>query len=390
MRILQIADWTSNPGGIEVCVTRLRETLTAGGDDVRLLTGSTGSRGDGTADYVAFATDRLAPQIGLQLVNPFAIARLRGALREFRPDVVHVHMVETNLSTGLFVALRRVPTVVSVHFYKPICPIGTKVLPDGTFCILPAGTICFRGGCQSLPAWLRDRPRYRLLRDGLTRARRVVTSSRWMQAHLATTGIEADVVYPPVADSVAAPAPVPAVDPLFVYCGRLSSEKGVELFLRALARVREAVPEARARFVGGGPERPALEVLAARLGLAGAIEFVGRVPPDQVAGYVADAWALVAPSIWAEPFGLVAAEAIAQGVPVVASAVGGFAETVEPGVSGILHANGSEQELADALRSIAEHPLTVDPVAVARIRARHSLERHGDTMRSIYSGAAAA
>ena len=388
MRILQIADWTSNPGGIEVCVTRLRETLAAGGDDVRLLTGSTGSRGDGTADYIAFATDRLAPQIGLQLVNPFAIARLRAALREFRPDVVHVHMVETNLSTGLFVALRRVPTVVSVHFYKPVCPIGTKVLPDGTFCTVPAGTICFRGGCQSVPAWLRDRPRYRLLRDGLARARRVVTSSRWMQAHLAVTGIEADVVYPPVADAVA--APLRASQPLFVYCGRLSAEKGVELFMRALARVREAVPEARARFVGGGPELPALEMLAVQLGVAGAVEFVGRVPPDEVAGYVADAWALVAPSLWAEPFGLVAAEAIAQGVPVVASAVGGFAETVEPGISGILHANGSEQELEDALRSIAKHPLTVDPRAVAKIRARHSLERHGQAMRTIYSAAVAA
>lgn len=369
-------------------MTRLRETLAAGGDDVRLLTGSTGSRGDGAADYVAFASDRLAPQIGLQLVNPFAIARLRAALREFRPDVVHVHMVETNLSAGLFVALRRVPTVVSVHFYKPICPVGTKVLPDGTFCTVPAGTICFRGGCQSLPAWLRDRPRYRLLRDGFARAHRVVTSSRWMQAHLAVTGVEAEVVYPPVADSVVPPAR--AADPLFVYCGRLSAEKGVELCVRAFARVREVVPEARARFVGGGPELRALESLAAQLGVAAAVDFVGRVPPDMVAGYVADAWALVAPSLWAEPFGLVAAEAIAQGVPVVASTVGGFAETVEPGVSGILAANGSEQELADALRSIAEHPLTVDPGAVAKIRARHSLERHGETMRSIYSAAAAA
>ncbi|MDX6478851.1 MAG: hypothetical protein QOG29_1438 [Gaiellaceae bacterium] len=387
MRILQIADWTSNPGGIEVCVARLRETLSAGGDDVRLLTGSTGSQGDGTADYVALASDRLAPQIGLQLVNPFAVARLRAALREFRPDVVHVHMLETNLSTALFLALRGVPTVVSVHFYKPICPVGTKVLPDGTFCAVPAGTICFRGGCQSLPAWLRDRPRYRLLRDGLARARRVITSSRWMEAHLAVSGIAADVVYPPVADTVAAAAR--AADPLFVYCGRLSAEKGVQLFVRAFARVLDAVPEARARVVGGGPEHAALEALAGRLGVGDAVDFVGRMPPDQVAGYVADAWALVAPSLWAEPFGLVAAEAIAQGVPVVASATGGFAETVEPALSGILCANGSEQELADALRAIAARPLTVDPQAIARIRARHSLERHGETMRSIYSAAAA-
>ncbi|MDX6488796.1 MAG: hypothetical protein QOK13_1411, partial [Gaiellaceae bacterium] len=48
-----------------------------------------------------------------------------------------------------------------------------------------------------------------------------------------------------------------------------------------------------------------------------------------------------------------------------------------------------EQELADALRAIAARPLTVDPQAIARIRGRHSLERHGETMRSIYSAAAA-
>ena len=105
--------------------------------------------------------------------------------------------------------------------------------------------------------------------------------------------------------------------------------------------------------MGDGPERARLEALARSLGLEATVQFVGSVPREQIEAELVAPWALVAPSTWAEPLGLTALEAIVRGVPVVASAVGGFAETVQPGVSGLLFPNGDEHALADRLAELA-------------------------------------
>src|SRR5690606_20495241 len=103
---------------------------------------------------------------------------------------------------------------------------------------------------------------------------------------------------------------------------------------------RRVTPTARLRVVGEGPERPALEALARSLGLDGAVSFRGWVSPADVEHELADAWAQVVPSLWAEPLGLIALEAIVRGVPVIASAAGGLGEIVEHGRSGLLFPNG--------------------------------------------------
>ncbi len=173
MRVLLVTDWTANEGGIETYVARLRDELRAAGDEVRLLTSSAGSAAQGSAEYVALGSDRPFAQAGLQLVNPSAVARVRQALREFRPDVVQVNMFEKYLSPAVLYATQAVPTVAMVHYSKPICPTALKLLPDGALCTEPAGLVCLRSKCVGLAEWLRDRPRYALLHGGLARMSRV-------------------------------------------------------------------------------------------------------------------------------------------------------------------------------------------------------------------------
>ena len=161
---------------------------------MRLLTSSVGAAPGGPADYVALGTDNPVAQTFLQILNPFAMTRLRTALREFRPDVVQVNMFEKYLSPGIFELLRGVPTVVFVHYYKPVCPTALKVLPDGSLCQVPAGLVCWRAGCVGLPEWLRDRPRYALIRSGLARASKVLACSRWMVEQLRLNGIRSEAI----------------------------------------------------------------------------------------------------------------------------------------------------------------------------------------------------
>jgi glycogen(starch) synthase len=210
-----------------------------------------------------------------------------------------------------------------------------------------------------------------------------------VQRELALSGVEAEHLTLPVP----APGPdfrrVPAADPMFVFCGRLDRTKGVALLLRAFARLWTTVPAARLRIVGTGPDRDGLERLAEGLGLGEAVTFRGWVRPPEVAREIADAWALVAPSLWAEPLGLVALEAIVRGIPVVASASGGLGEIVEHGVSGLLFPNGDVEALAQRLVSIASGAAfpghTLSDAIVRRAVEAHDPELYTRRLRGIFT-----
>jgi len=388
VRVLLVTDWTPNEGGIEAYVTRASHALQAAGHEVRLLTSSAGSAGGGAADYVALGTDNPAAQTFLQIVNPFAVARVRAAVRNFRPDVVQVNMFEKYLSPAIFQALREVPTIAFVHYYKPICPIALKLLPDGSLCQVPAGLVCWRSGCVGFAEWLRDRPRYALIRAGLAQSDKVLACSRWMVEQLRLNGIPAEAIPLPVPPPAPGFARLPSREPLFLYCGRLDPEKGVDLLLRAFGRVLASRPAARLRILGDGPRRAALEALAAELGIHEAVRFDGRVSFADVEVALSGAWALVAPSVWAEPLGLTAIEAITRGVPAITSASGGFAESVDDGVSGYLVANGDERALANCLVSAVDSgPMTVPDAAVRALRSRHDPTHHATRLRAVFGQA---
>jgi len=388
MRVLLVTDWVRARGGVEAYTTWLHAGLIAAGDEVRLLTSATGSAGDGLADFRAWGTERQVGQAILQVVNPFAVAQVRRALREFRPDVALVNTFATQLSPAILHPLRAVPTVLSLHDYKAVCPTGCKLLPSGERCRVQVGLVCWRAGCLSLPHWLRDQARYTLVRAGLRSVDRILVGSRWMRDEFARNGVQAEHVPLPVPAPGTAFRRSPAATPTFVFCGRLQPEKGVPLLLRAFARLHRDVPSARLRIVGRGPDGPAIASLIEALALGDAVSMPGWLDPAALEAQLADAWALVAPSLWAEPLGFVAIEAIVRDVPVIASELGGLGETIERGTSGLLFPNGDETALYEEMRAVARreafpsHSLPAD--ARRRVAERHDLARHVERVRAIF------
>jgi glycosyltransferase involved in cell wall biosynthesis len=380
MRVLLVTDWLERRGGMETYFETLRAGLRTTGHETRLLTSTAGTAADGTAEYRAFGTNALAPQAVLQLVNPFAAAKVRAAVREFEPDLALVGMVEQHLSPSVFRALRGTATFLSVGDYKPICPIHSKLLPDGRQCRVPAGSVRWRGGCVGLAHWLRDRPRYRLLDAGRARVDRVIACSSWLARALAEAGIDAEAMPLPTPAPSAGFVRKPADCPLFVFVGRLDREKGVASLLRAFARAREDAPTSKLRLVGESDERRSLERLARSLHLGDAVVFRGWRAQAEIEEELAAAWASVVPSLWAEPLGLVAAEAAVRGVPVVASSRGGLAEVVDHGRNGLLFPNGDEAALAACLSDIAAgraFPHRAVPASAVRdVAKRHDVSRH--------------
>jgi glycosyltransferase involved in cell wall biosynthesis len=317
-----------------------------------------------------------------------AVRAVRSAVRAFRPDVVHVSGFELQLSPAVLGALDGTPSVVNVAWTKPVCPTGHKLLPDGTLCEQRWGAACRERGCVSGVRWVREMARYRLIGASLRSASAIVTCSRHMGSLLARHGLSARVLDWPVRPPGSTFVRSRAAEPLFVAVGRLSREKGIGALVESVARIRDGGVDARLRLVGDGPQRAEVERLAARLGVADVVEIIGWVEHYDVEAHLQEAWALVAPSLWAEPLGLSAVEAIVRGVPVVASAVGGYAETVEPGVTGLLCANGDVADLARCLDDIARERVfaggALPSDAVERLAGRHAPAAHVEALSCIF------
>lgn len=135
-----------------------------------------------------------------------------------------------------------------------------------------------------------------------------------------------------------------------LFVARLAAVKGLPVLLDALVDLSSDVT---LTVVGDGPDRETLEKQAASLGLAGRVDFVGYRSQDEVAQHLAEADLFVLPS-FAEGVPVVLMEAMATGLPVVATRVAGVAELVEDGVSGALVPPGNRAELTDAIGRFVE------------------------------------
>lgn len=348
MKILLINDYATPTYGAELGTLRLREGLRNLGHDARIFASSARAPGEaGFADYECFGTNSRWRTL-LQTANPWALIRLRRVLKEFAPDAVHVRMFLTQLSPLILLALGRVPSLYHVVWYRAVCPLGTKTLPDQTPCGVTAGYACYRNRCLPLHDWFPLMLQRRLWRRWRDAFDLIVANSEAVRRSLLADGIKpVEVVLNgvPVESSRQFLAP----RPFAVFAGRLVAEKGADVLLRAFALVVAQIPEAKLLLVGDGPELGRLKDLTAELALTSSVSLPGFVPHAEVERLCAGAWVQVVPSRWAEPFGKAAAEAMMRGTAVIASDSGGLPEIVQHEKTGILVPPGDPSALAQAM-----------------------------------------
>jgi glycosyltransferase involved in cell wall biosynthesis len=297
-------------------------------------------------------------QAGMGDAGSYLIAALpviRRLMRAHRYDAIHVYF---SLPTGAllpFLNLRGTPVVVSL-----------------------------RGS---------DVPGYDPHNRGLQVAHRLLAPlTRWIWrradrvvAVCESLGQLARVTYPDLSYSVVPngvdlelfhPAPAPRRFPTSVIrclaVARLIERKGLGDLIRALALLE------RGRFqldiVGGGADERALRDLASAGGVADEVRFLGPLPRAEVARRYREADLFTLPSS-AEAFGNVFAEALASGLPIVSSAVGGIPDLVEHGTNGLLVKPGDIQGLAAAIRYLADDPeLRMAMAGRNRAKAEATLE----------------
>jgi glycosyltransferase involved in cell wall biosynthesis len=273
-----------------------------------------------------------------------AVREVLARVRDFRPDVAHVHNVFHVISPAVYRALARsgVPVVQTLHNYRLLCP-GALFLRDGRVCEDCLGRFfawpgvvhrCYRGSLGASLGVAGSVAAHRLLGTWERAVSLYIALTQFARSKFIAAGfppervvVKPNFVYPPASERVRR-----GPGDFFLYMGRLSPEKGVGTLLSTWRS-----PElGRVPLVLCGDGPLAGEVREAAAASGGAIRYLGRVGPEEIARLMGEARALLFPSLWYEAFPLVIAEAYASGLPVLASRLGAAAELVEDGATGAL------------------------------------------------------
>jgi glycosyltransferase involved in cell wall biosynthesis len=319
----------------------------------------------------ADASGRLAPLVArlgiaiapLRIRNHLDVVagrRLAGLLARDRYDILHFHTARAHAMAAFLGASSGVSRVVTRRMDYP--------LRGGWYT-----RRLYNHGVQAVVA-ISEGVRAVLIESGVDASR----------VHLVSSGVEPDLFRPNPATRAAARVRYGVADDmrLVVVVGALEERKGHAVLLDALSTLAD--PRLRVLCAGEGAARAALEARCAALGLDDTVRFLGRV--DDVATLLAAADLMVMPS-YREGLGVAALEAMAAGVPVIASRVGGLPEAVEDGESGILVPPGDVAALAAAIgRLAADRTLArrLGDHGAARVRERFTMAGMANATLALY------
>lgn len=383
LTVALVHNFYQHPGGEDVVFRAEAELLERCGHQVLRY----------TLDNDAIARTPRAALAGATVWNRGAYRDLRRLLAGRGVDVVHFHNTFPLVSPAAYYAAHAEGAVVvqTLHNFRLLCA-SANLFRDGRPCEACVGRSvawpgvvhgCYRG----------------------SRAASAVTAAM-LAAHAAagTWGREVDVyvalsefargrfvAHGLPADRVVVKPNFVAADPgagrhgggFALYAGRLAAEKGVGTLLDAWARLG---PGYALRVAGDGP-------LARRVAAAGGgVEWLGQRSAAEVTAAMQDATVLVFPSEWHEPFGLTLVEALATGLPVIATARGAAPEIIEDGVTGRLVPPGDPDALAAAVAWAFDRPRELAAMgarARAAYAARYGAARGYENLMAVYGAARA-
>ena len=282
---------------------------------------------------------------------------MRRLLKKDRPTVVHIHGVYPMFSPSVLVACRRegVPVVMTVHNHNLTCPTWYH-LYKGRACEVCEGGHeyrCVLKNCrnnilESTAYALRSSVarRFRLFHDNVSV---LIALTPFAKGKLLQAGFrEGQVVVVPNPASVKNIPANSTPGEYVAFAGRISPEKGVDTLLAAAAQL-SGVPF---KVAGDGPVLSEMKARAPRN-----VEFLGRLGSDKLPEFYEKSRLVVVPSVCLEQFPMVVLEAMARGLPVIASRIGGLPGIVEEGVTGSLFQPGNPVALIHEVRRLWEDPL---------------------------------
>ncbi|TDO69660.1 glycosyltransferase involved in cell wall biosynthesis [Kribbella sp. VKM Ac-2571] len=360
------------PSGENRVVDQESEALAAAGHSVRHFE----RHSDDIEDWPTLKKATLPGRVVWSRASRHDLAQ---ELARHRPDVVHIHNTFPLLSPSVLYACRLagVPAVITLHNYKLLCASG-DFFRDGRVCHDCAGGNpasgllhrCYRGSAPATATTVLNTRGHRGSWRHLVSAYIFISES---QRQL-MSGMDFDPERTFVKHNI-----VPYDGPVggtrqrqVTYVGRLDAAKGAPLLMKAWDAYRAIGGDDALRLViaGGGPMLDEVSAWAAE---RPSVELRGLMSKPEVFTLIGESRAVVLPSEWEETFGLVVVEAMAVGVPPLASGHGSFPDLITDGVDGTLFEAGRPEALAKALGDVDSDP---DRYAELGRQARKTYENH--------------
>lgn len=369
MNVVAVTDYLNNVGGAELSARSIIQGVTENPavDDVVVV--GVDLANHERLDYGSARVDsvelpewaRQIPDFAVDLLVERLLARrVRNHLDQ--ADVVHAHHRRSTL------AIRHlsedVPKIGTVRDYWPVCPISVY----NVNCEQCTGCEDRLDDCVSYQGWTgvegaAAKPYLLMKRRHYQNGLDELDTTVYIADHLRST-IESDyrgeqpsrneVIYNPVSIDFNAETAQQSGSPRFVTASTLNREKGVDLAIDAVGELSETYPYIKLQIFGDGPLESDLKDRAAERCPPNAVSFEGRVSQERVYEAMSGATATIFPSRWAEPFGRITVESLMIGTPVVGSDVGGIAEVVDDGETGLLFEGGNVTDLAQCLKQVHE------------------------------------
>jgi glycosyltransferase involved in cell wall biosynthesis len=378
MRIIVAHNAYQHRGGEDSVVDSEVELLRSRGHEVEIYSRS-------NDDIVRISSLSLAYQT---MWSNRTVLDLSQRFQSFRPDILHVHNTFPLISPSLYwvAASHRVPVIQTLHNFRLMC-LNALYLRNGVVCEDCVGKSTWRGVVRK--CYRNSYAASTVLSSMLTlhkgfgtynrKITRFIALNNFCKEKFVEAGLPRERVFVKP-NFVDVPDSVESERNGFLYVGRLSKEKGLDVLARASHEFDGACSVS---VVGEGPERDIL-------GACETIRMLGPLPSRDVLALMRRSSALVVPSVWYENFPRTIVEAFACGLPVIASRLGALASIVEEGQTGLLFDPGDSSSLAERMNWAMNHPREMAQMGLLarrRFENEFSAEPNYRRLVEIYHGA---
>ncbi len=384
VKVLQVISTGYAAGGAETMLVKINSYLLARGYSVKILASDLGADKEHFNDYTFKRINSVVPlKFLFTLFNPSSFFVLKRILQEYKPDIIHLHMMY-QITPSALLLLKKYPTVLTLHGREVFL---RKLL---IWCLKPANfkkevyhtqNLNMTGKLTYFYFAHIQKVLYNLAFKNVDV---FLAPSRYMQK-MARTDVSPIICLPNFIELRQFHEVQHNYNLLFV--GRLETIKGVEFLIQAIPFIIKVFPQTTLTIVGEGSHQADLFKLTQKLRLEEHIRFIGWVDNKDLDTYYEKASLVVVPSIWAETFGLVILEAMSAGRPVIGTNVGGIPELIEEGVNGYLVAPGNPAQIAEkVIKLFAQEKLLTELGRNARRKAEEfRVENHLEHLEKIYA-----